>query len=562
MLKQPISSKPMAEALKPLAASLRQKQSSIRPVSQVILALEVVDGKDIFAITRQSCLQWLSSRAGRPLPKSAWDGLSFELEEVGAQRVGAVGIEGPKYWSARLDDADRTVAQRTWVTEIGIAQKPDGQVLFGSRLICVTRGEDEPYERSIPSFVRPIALLGNATLDGRIVGSDPWLVKTKHDVDVLVGLLADPSRDSDVIVFSLPEDSTDPSETAASAREVHRRTLGAAHIVVLTGPAGFYLSDRVGRAFSVYRQGVRTYLPGFNPEQDQPFRHPLGLAERIAGWPNGGPDAYAKLLISQALARSVAKSDREERLPSFATISRYEAQLALERAQKSGSSDKDLLNLALEEIGQLRKSLDDQKKTSDELLLTSQAECQVAQQAAQQSRFRADNLRRRVESLEARLDEVGEQASAIPIPADLEDFEEWCDRYLTGFVELHNRAYQGIKRSEYHDHSFVYQSLLLLKNFYVPMRRHPGTDAKQKYDDECKKLGLQESGTISDERLGEQGDTYIVNYAGERRILDRHLKRGISKDRRKCFRLYFFWDDENEQVVVGWLPSHLDTRQS
>ena len=52
------------------------------------------------------------------------------------------------------------------------------------------------------------------------------------------------------------------------------------------------------------------------------------------------------------------------------------------------------------------------------------------------------------------------------------------------------------------------------------------------------------------------------NTTGTKRELDRHLKKGNSRNSRHCFRLYFFWDDEDEQVVVGWLTSHLDTRQT
>lgn len=550
----------LADALKPVAAALRQNRSTIRPVSQVILTLGT-GKKDVFEAARKSCLKWLSDRAGRRLPDSAWQGQTFELEEVGAQRVGAVGIELPRYWAARLDDADRNVPQRTWVTEIGLGQTDDQRILFGVRLICVTRGEDKPYERSIPGFVRPIVEAVGATLDDRAIGRDPWLIATEDDVDALVRLLVRKGREADVIVFALPEDSTDPRQTAASARDVHRATLGAAHVAILTGPASFHLTDRLGKEFSVFKQGVRTYLGGFNPDQDQPFRHPLGLPERIANWPDGGAEAYAKMLISYALARSVAKPDREDRLPSYSTIRRIAAKQHLDQAKAHGSSDKDLLALALSDNDQLRKELDELKKDSDQLLQTADEEREHARQEAQQARARADALRRQVQALEARLEEVGDRPADIPIPDSLDEFEDWCQRYLTGHVELHNRAYQGIKKSKYQDERFIYQALLLLRNYYVPMRRQPSDAARQAYENECRRLALEESGSISDSRLGEQGDTYIVNYSGKR-TLDRHLKHGTSKDQRFSFRLYFFWDEDSEQVVVGWLPSHLDTRQT
>ena len=547
-------------SLKRVTAAPRKHQSTIRPVSQVILTLGA-ERKDAFERARKECLRWLSERAGRGLPKTAWEGQTFDLEEVGAQRVGAVSIESPRYWAARLDDADRTVPQRTWVTEIGLGQTNDQRVLFGARLTCVTRGEDQPYDRSIPGFVRSIVEQVGATLDSRPIGQEPWLVATEEDVDALVKLLLHQDRDTDVIVFALPEDSTDPTQTSVSAHDVHRATIGAAHVAILTGPASFHLTDRLSKEFSVFKQGVRTYLRGFNPDQDEPFRHPLGLPERIANWP-GGADAYAKMLISYALARTVARPDREEQLPSYSTVRRIAAKKNLDRAKARGDSDKDLLALALAENEKLRKELEEQKTSYDQLLQLADDERDQAQQEAQQARARADVLRRQVRLLEARLNELGDRPDNIPIPDSLDDFQSWCERYLTGHVELHNRAYQGVKKSQYHDPKLLYQALLLLRNFYVPMRRQPSDAARQAFDGECRRLRLEESATITESRLGEQGDTYIVRVSGQKRVLDRHLKYGTSRDPRYCFRLYFFWDEDSEQAVVGWLPSHLDTRQT
>lgn len=552
----------MADALSPLANKMRGYRSAIRPVSQVTVTLGNEQGRDVFADVRDDCLNWMANRAGRKLPEEAWKGKSFELEEVGAQRVGAVSIQSPQFWASRIDDADKNLAQRTWVTEIGLAKTDDGRILFGSRLICVTRGDDAPYERTIPGFVRHIIESKGALLDGRMLGSEPWLVNSEKDVDELVGILQSPVRTVDVVVFSLPENSTDPCETIVPALEVHQRTLGAAHVAILTGPASYWLTGRLGKEFSVFHQGVRTYLAGFNHYQDQPFSHPLGLPGRIATWEDGGAEGYARMLIDRALARSVVRPDREQHLPSYSTVRRFAAQRKLEQAKQEGSSEAELLAMAMEEVSQLHKALEEQQKDNDELLETAEGEREQALQASQQASARSDALMRQVEALEKRLESAGKKSIEIPIPDNFDNFATWCESYLSGYVDLHNRAFQGIKKSVFHDCRFVYRALLLLKNYYVTMRREPGEEVRQAYEEACRRLQLEETNTISDARLGEQGDTYIVNYAGRKRTLDRHLKNGTSKDQRYCFRLYFFWDQDSQQVVVGWLPSHLDTRQT
>lgn len=94
------------------------------------------------------------------------------------------------------------------------------------------------------------------------------------------------------------------------------------------------------------------------------------------------------------------------------------------------------------------------------------------------------------------------------------------------------------------------------------MRKKGGEELKKAYETELRKLGLSEDASISSTRLGEQGDEYLVLHRGQKRELERHLKKGTSRESRHCFRLYFFWDEEEEEAVVGWLTSHLDTRKT
>jgi len=88
---------------------------------------------------------------------------------------------------------------------------------------------------------------------------------------------------------------------------------------------------------------------------------------------------------------------------------------------------------------------------------------------------------------------------------------------------------------------------------YVPMRR--GTKAKSEFENACRDLQLEDS--LVGDAIRTHKERYTINYAGRPRLLDRHLKRGRAHNDALSFRLYYFWDDETETVVVGWLPSHL-----
>jgi hypothetical protein len=532
-----------------------QRRVIAHPVSQVALTL----GKDpnAFSIARNHVLSWINSRAGRPLPQEAWSGSQFELEEIGAQHAEGVAIDDPRFWAARFDDADKEVASRTWITEAAIGQAQDGTVSFGARLTAVVRGNGVPFERSVPRFVRDIVANLRAECDGRVLSDEPWLVESEADVEALVALISNAHRRTDVIVIALADNSSDLTTSLIHADDIARRTLGAAHVAVVTGPASFMLTDQVGKEFSVFRQAVRTYRPGFNLDLDEPFRHPLSLAERILAWPNG-PLAYSRFLIAQSLMRSISASDRDRLVPAFLTAKRVAAQIRLEVARDASSSDAELVRLYETEIDSLRQLLAQEKEKADALLVLAEDERDEAIESAQQARETAQHLRIRIQSLE-RARSLGEVREA-PFPNSLDDAKTWCEEHLAGAVELHSRAYRGIKSSQYDDVRLIFESLLVLRDYYVPMRRGGGQASVDAFRRECNRLHLEEGPTGSEDRANEQGDEYFVRYGGSRIFLDRHLKKGNSKDPRYSFRLYFFWDESNDQVVVGWLPSHLDSR--
>jgi hypothetical protein len=554
----PSAKKDLKDQLAPIAAKLREGRSIIRPVSQVVLRLKPVIGKDRFALTIDSILRWMNKRAGRALPEIAWNRGSFELSDVGAQRTAAVAIESPKYWAARLDDADKTVPMRTWVTEIGVGVEDSGDILFGARLICASRGPDEPFDRSLPGFVKQILTSGPAEIDGLPVLKQPRVVASEDDVDQFLQLLQDTKRESDVYVLAVPDGYADPKATAVPADELQDRLYGVAHVFIITSSASFFLTDRVGKELSVFHSAVRTYRPGFRAWASEPANHPLALPQRIAAWNNEQPKGFEAWLINQALLTSVRTGQREDRLPSFTNVRQLAAQLDRAKVKQAGGTDTTLLSLYESDNDHLRKELQEQKEQYDGLLAAADAERAAAVEAADVAKSQALERAHRIRLLEQRVSAATAAPEAPEVPGTLDNFEEWCKEHLVGAVELVNRAFQGVRKSDFHDPSFIYKSLILLRDFYVPMRIEGSPERRDAYLEQLAELQLEDSLTGDGVKYSE--DLYSVQYAGTRRLLDRHLKGSSSRDRRFGFRLYFFWDEDGQVVVVGWLPSHLQNR--
>jgi hypothetical protein len=152
-----------------------------------------------------------------------------------------------------------------------------------------------------------------------------------------------------------------------------------------------------------------------------------------------------------------------------------------------------------------------------------------------------------------------------PLPESLDELESWAQQKLRGKILLHSRALNGAKKSRYMDQTLIYRSLLFLGNEYRELRLNGSEGGSaDRYKLKLLELGLELTNSTTPARAGEQGEDYHVDYPsrGETRFLKHHLKKGTSRDERRCFRVYFFWDEAEEIVVVGWLPSHLGTRSS
>ena len=128
-------------------------------------------------------------------------------------------------------------------------------------------------------------------------------------------------------------------------------------------------------------------------------------------------------------------------------------------------------------------------------------------------------------------------------------------------------ALDEARTSPFEDVALVYKSLRLLANEYWELRVNGGSERMRRWRYGLETLGLCVAPSISRSRAGEQKNEYFVNYPvggppNNKKFLEQHLKKGNDRDERFCFRLYFFWDKKKSLVVIGWLPSHLDTRST
>lgn len=176
-------------------------------------------------------------------------------------------------------------------------------------------------------------------------------------------------------------------------------------------------------------------------------------------------------------------------------------------------------------------------------------------------REQGDDLRRAKAALR---DLVGELASGDPReptvegiepPADLAELATWCSQHEEQIVVL-PRARKGAKKSVYERPEHIFEALALLAGPYRDLRL--GRLEPKDFEQILRQSSVSLEGSVSPSVAGEQGDAYFVLWGGRRRFLELHVLKGGGRSERFCMRVYFFWDEVSERVVVGAMPRHLE----
>ena len=536
---------------------MRGHAPQIRQIVRVTADLVGDDKARAIGEAREQVLKWLEVRVGS-LPEQAWANESFDHMTPGRFAAG-VRIQLPEgeYWCVRCDDPDKEIAGRTWTTEVSLARQ-GSKARFGMRLMMATAEPEPAYKPSVPGVVRQVSEIPGLIEYDRLLSVDPIYVADDEALSSLVRLLLDPRRRRLAYVASLGEGETDPAKAPLDSSALAHRCLGIAHVAVITGPMSFGLSDYLGKQLSVFRGAVRTYRPGMT-EEDDPYLHPLALPTRIEMWREVGPSAFVDMLVANAAGFSTQSIDEARELPTFTKARQVALQVSRQARENEGGDAASLLELALEELDEQRRGVDDlEALAADEERKRLEAEERLT--AVEGTN---EWLRRRVLELEAQSDALRGSRPQEAIPESYDELKDWADRSLPGRVIITPRAQRDTKDGNFKDVSLVYRCLQILGNEYWRMRTQGGGEAAAACENALKQLGVKNERTGKEQLLREQDDTFLVPWGpgGRKHLLEWHLKNGgNTRDPARCLRIYYFWDDDTQQVVVGSLPGHLHTR--
>lgn len=549
----------LAEQLQTWAAR-QPMRPTVSPVSRIVL--EITD-TTAFEQVIQEAVRWMRKRANATIGNAALAGEPFDVTDIpGANPCKAIRYdEGDlAVWAARLDDPDKEIAQRAWRTELFVARRGSGVATFGAQLTCVTRGEAAPIRPSRPGLVRQIVDRLSAEADGWQMTNAGHLL-APHENDDFVALLRNPERRLPVVAVSADEHNRSLVDHAALAATIS----GAAHIVLLDYDRCMDLTRAVGKQFSVFNGATRLYLPGFDEDTDDRFRHPLWLmpedgarrevipeiAQRVFGVGLSAISPARFVSVTQ-LHRLVAERQAAVRAPSAKTSDhpRHNTESLIARAAE----------LEEERDSAIARAEEKQEEYENAWSLAQGREADYLRVSADLDRAREEiaRLRARARTLEAALSAGGIAAAEEQLDS-LEDLESWANTVLGDHIVLIRKALnerRKVSTAAAPMTAKIAKTLLAIRDIKIPVLL--GRKKIQIWNEFLAMEQLADGACFSNRREARSRAEYAATYEGTTYVLEDHIKFRSSTNIGEAFRIYYVWDSDKQLFIIGWLPSHLD----
>jgi hypothetical protein len=498
---------------------------------------------------RNMLLDWLKEQKV-DVPQLAYSGQGFEFDETSTRQPVSVEV-GAECWAMQFDKPERNRPSRVWRTEAVLYSKERALIGIGLTLLDPT-GVNDFRGTSIPRIIRTITDKIGLWDDGVVLSATPRRAHSEEDVTKLIELLERKGRSRAVIVVSRDE----RDRGLLDADELARRLAGVAHIYDLRFEASRELTRQLGKELSVFGSAVRVYRPGFDSEAARSFHHPLFLHE---AWHLRSRSLATRL---DEIATEETARTGDDAVPTFGIVRRWISERRIREAREAAVSDSsELLELLEHENARLTREL---KEAWDHAIAVDQ-DASIAKTRALEHEELILQLKTRIRWLEDRL-KAATGADVVPPPSDFPDtwdgLEKWVDERLAGKVFVLPSAAKAARRSAFEDIPFCYRVLEMLGEIYQPMRSEGGTEHRKTLDTACAELHVDISPVGSAATAHRTRDAYRAQWKGRRVVLDMHVKGSNSRKQQEGFRLYFHYDEEEQIVVVGSFPVHLDSTLS
>ena len=499
--------------------------------------------------------KFADSRIPRNPRTWSWSGVSRSIDIIHDYDT--------RLYCIKVIHADEEVPGRTWTVEASVFIKDD-KLYIAARTSYTSEDSGRDYRLcNPPKFINVISSKCRLYDAGETLDS-LHDINSEEDVENLYLIINDKQRAFPVIVISEDQSQDEVNKYLQSQEEGYHIDGGKlaeslkliAHVYYLPQEYQAKWIEWMTMKWAAAYGAVRTYNPGFDIDEEETmtgFEHPIALPRNILPMSyinDDGREIWAGHAFRHILTHRIKqdnmyrKYDWEERGVKFYYQVIQEADVEAENdVSKLRSEIQKLKN----EIEEKTISNNMHQKHNDEL-------------AAELNKRKRENIynQQRIYELESRLKELKDYVP-VEYPKNYRDIPEWVFSQFAGRLELHKKALKCLKDNPvYEDIELLCKSIEFLAKDYYDMKT--GRIEKTECDEVRRSLGIENQLTGSEASAGRQKDAYWVDYPGGHRRLDMHIKGGKSmnsSDPRERFRIYYFWDDQDQRIVIGYLPDHL-----
>ncbi|MHA6886371.1 hypothetical protein [Ralstonia pseudosolanacearum] len=516
-----------------------------RELLRVAADLAGIDPLAAVRDARREILKWANQQIGDQLPEKAAEGLSFEHLRGGRTCIGvSFQDEHRDLWALRVDRPDTRVAQRTWTTEVVVGRAlAGGPAMFSLRLLVSTPEEFLAIEPAVPGLVRQVATTCGLQHRGASFDATPWNIASQADAENLVDALVNTGRSVPYLVCSI---ANGDSGSRLNTRRLAKATLGIARVVVVPANYTWVLTQRLGKPLSVYRGAARAYMPGFSYDAN-PYAHRLFFVQ--SDMDEGRAKSILATLSWLVANGSLRHLRLGEEVVAFSLVREASLDFERKRLKEIGYGDAEQLQAAQSQIEALKEDLKRAGAETDQWIAEYERSEEQAQHLEQQFRAAQYRIQQLVDQIKARGDKPDVD---VTLPDSWDKFADWCDEALIGRVKLSGRARRETKSADFESPQTAARCLLWLANEYRDSRINGSNSDLRKTIEEG----------IHNDRCG--SDAFDFNGRGDHPIrVEWHIKNGgNTRDPRRCLRIYYFWDEEEQSVVVATMPAHIPSGAS
>lgn len=566
-----------------------EKDPRPTPISPLRVEAEVAPHADPSAAheCRRIALDWLQQQMGSPLPRRAMAHRSFS-HTGGDSACRAVRIRDARgdFWAAQLE---RTPYKgQATVAEVVVAQPEGSSPLVRMDVVDRSVVPTDPNAEYPAEMLAEMAERVPLLQGGRTLSHTPIVVESVETMQGFHRMLVDPGRKMPFAVVSVPPDIDNLDALEGQWAALARALTGLALVWVLPPKMTYRLSDLVTKSLSVFLGAWRFYRPGFNHLADR-NHHPLVLRNRMED--DRGVRETMRQFLNMAVQERMRTSFRT-RLPigyddlvreevaggrgpgrlvaflrdSLRNVSGEPSHPGYASASAAGGG-RMLTEAHGQQAGSVRPAVREPTPSASETgtaTPTETARERRPRKSAEASRTQARRYRearRRADRAERERDDAVNRANKLAdmvralggdpdavtrFPTAWEQFEPWCEEHLGECVSLSRAARQELSNAEFEDVGLAARCIHWLAHHYR---------------DECLRGGNpRPRGRI--DHIGNgvvnrpcDADCIECNWGGQNRRVEWCLQCGAdARDPRRCLRIYYFWDDDTQRVVVASMP--------